>query len=62
MSDLIIAIFLTLSIWLSSVVHVYEAETNEVIVALQETNSFLWAEGENVTARLKACEKKKGRR
>ena len=62
MSDFIIAIFLTLSIWLSSVVHVYEVETNEVIVALQETNSFLWAEGENTTARLKACEKKKGRR
>ena len=61
MSDLIIAIFLTLSIWLSSVVHVYEVETNEEIVALQETNSFLWAEGENTTARFKACEKK-GRR
>ena len=38
-----------------------EVEIKEEIVALQETNSFLWAEGENVTARLKACEKK-GRR
>ena len=62
MSDFIIAIFLTLSIWLSSVVHVCEVETKEEIVALQETNSFLWAEGENTTARLKACEKKKGKR
>ena len=61
MSDFIIAIFLTISIWLSSVVYVYEVETNEVIVALQETNSFLWAEGENTTARLQSCEKK-GRR
>ena len=59
MSDFIIAIFLTISIWLSSVVHVYEVETNEVIVALQETNSFLWAEGENVTAKLKQCERRK---
>jgi hypothetical protein len=62
MSDLIIAIFLTISIWLSSIVHFYEVETKEEIVALQETNSFLWAEGENTTARLKVCEKKKGRR
>ena len=27
--------------------------------AQQEVNSFLWAEGENVTAKLKQCERRK---
>ena len=48
--------------WFHQVATTYEVENKRNLVALQETNSFLWAEGENTTARLKACEKKKGKR
>ena len=61
MSDFIIAIFLTISIWLSSVVHVYEVETNQEIEELKEVNSLLFGEGMATTARLKQCEIRKRR-
>ena len=61
MSDFVIAIFLTLSIYLSAIANAHNEAQQEQIVALQEVNSFLWAEGENVTARLKQCEKRKKR-
>ena len=35
---------------------------DEELIATNSVYGVLWAEGENVTARLKACEKKKGRR
>ena len=51
MSDILLVVWL----------YVTAIKQQSEIYALQETNSFLWAEGENTTARLKACEKK-GRR
>ena len=56
MSDLIIAIFVTLAIWTAKS---YEIETQQQIVELQEINSVLWMEGENTTARLKDLKKAK---
>ena len=62
MSDFIIILWLSTMMWVNVTVLEQQHTTAEQIVALQETNSFLWAEGENVTARLKACEKKKGKK
>ena len=58
MSDFILILWLSTMMW----VNVTVLEQQNTIVALQETNSLLWAEGENTTARLKACENRKGRR
>lgn len=62
MSDFIYILILSVAMWFHQVATSYEVENKSNLVALQETNSFLWAEGENVTARLKACEKKKGKK
>ena len=35
---------------------------DEELIATNSVYGVMWAEGENTTARLKACEKKKGRR
>ena len=35
---------------------------DEELIATNSVYGVIWAEGENATARLKACEKKKGRR
>lgn len=59
MSDFIYIIILTSFIWLADLANTHTIEKEEQIVALQEVNSFLWAEGENATARLKQCEKRK---
>ena len=56
MSDLIIAIFVTLAIWTATL---HEVETKQHIDELYEINSALWMEGENTTARLKEARKKK---
>lgn len=62
MSDFIYILILSVTMWFHQVATTYEVENKRNLVALQETNSFLWLEGENTTARLKACEKKKGKR
>ena len=56
MSDIIIAIFVTLAIWTATA---YEVETKKHIEELYEINSVLWMEGENTTARLKDLKKAK---
>ena len=56
MTDLIIAIFVTLAIWTATL---HEVETKKHIEELYEINSVLWAEGENTTARLKDLKKAK---
>lgn len=61
MSDFIYIIIVSTVLWFHQVATEYELETNSQLVALQEVNSFLWAEGENTTARLKACEKRRKR-
>ena len=48
MTDLIIAIFVTLAIWAATL---HDLETQQEIEELKEVNSFLWLEGENTTAR-----------
>lgn len=61
MSDFVYILILSVTMWFHQVATAYELEHHSNLVALQETNSFLWAEGENTTARLKACEKRKKR-
>ena len=61
MIDFIYILILSVTMWFHQVATAYEIETNSQLVALQEVNSFLWAEGENTTVRLKACEKRKKR-
>lgn len=61
MSDFIYIIIVSTVLWFHQVATAYEVETNSQLVAIQEVNSFLWAEGENTTARLKECEKRKKR-
>ena len=56
MSDLIIAIFVTLAIWTAKS---YELETQQQMAELQEINSILWMEGENTAARLKDLKRSK---
>ena len=52
MSDLIIAIFVTLAIWAATL---HEAETKAEIEDLQEVASLLWMEGALVGDKLKEC-------
>ena len=61
MSDIVLVIILSVTTWFHQVATAYELETNSQLVSLQDVNSFLWAEGENTTARLKQCEKRKKR-
>ena len=52
MSDLIIAIFVTLAIWTATL---HEVETKAEINDLQQTASLLWMEGSLVGDKLKEC-------
>ena len=61
MSDFIYIIIVSTVLWFHQVATAYEVEANSQLVSLQEVNSFLWAEGENTTARLKECEKRRKR-
>ena len=52
MSDIIIAIFVTLAIWTATL---HEAETKAEITDLQEVASLLWMEGALVGDKYKEC-------
>ena len=52
MSDLIIAIFVTLAIWTATL---HDIETKAEINDLQNTASLLWVEGALVGDKLKEC-------
>ena len=52
MSDLIIAIFVTLAIWTATL---HEVETKAEIADLQQTASLLWVEGTLVGDKYKEC-------
>ena len=52
MTDLIIAIFVTLAVWTATL---HEAETKAEIADLQNTASLLWMEGALVGDKYKEC-------
>ena len=52
MTDLIIAIFVTLAIWAATL---HDIETKAEINDLQETASLLWIEGSLVGGKYKEC-------
>ena len=56
MSDLIIAIFVTLAIWTATL---HEAETQREIEELKQVNSLLFGEGMATTARLNEIKRSK---
>lgn len=59
MSDFIYILIVSTLMWFHQVATSYELETQQHITELYEINSFLWAEGENTTARLKDLKKAK---
>ena len=56
MTDLIIAIFVTLAIWTATL---YEVETKREIEELKQVNSLLFGEGMATTARLNELKRSK---
>ena len=58
MSDLIIAIFVTLAIWTATA---YEFETQQQMAMYEENMSEVWVASMKLTDDLKKCEKRKRR-
>ena len=56
MTDLIIAIFVTLALWTATL---HEVETKQEIEELKEVNSLLFGEGMATTARLNDLKRSK---
>lgn len=61
MSDFILVIILSVTMWFTQISMAYEIETKQEIEELKEVNSLLFGEGMATTARLKQCEKRKRR-